>query len=105
MSTVINNLLLLLNDLMSSKYSTKCNFCARHKGQRQIFVFPWTFPTINHLILYFILFEKLSVFATFPVVEIFFVKKEGNKDFDVPMGCSDGAEVRELVGSYILKQL
>ena len=44
MSTVINNLLLLLNDLMSSKYSTKCNFCARHKGQRQIFDFHELFP-------------------------------------------------------------
>ena len=33
------------------------------------------------------------------------VKKEGNEDFDVPMGCFDDAEVCELVGSYILQQL
>ena len=33
------------------------------------------------------------------------VKKSGNQDFDVPMGCFDGAEVCELVGSYILKKL
>ena len=33
------------------------------------------------------------------------VKKEGNEDFDVPMGCFDGAEVCELVGSYILQKL
>ena len=33
------------------------------------------------------------------------VKKDGNEDFDVPMGCFDGAEVCELVGSYILQQL
>ena len=33
------------------------------------------------------------------------VKKEGNEDFDVPMGFFDGTEVCELVGSYILQQL
>ena len=33
------------------------------------------------------------------------VKKEGHEDFDVPMGCFDGAEVYELVGSYVLQQL
>ena len=27
------------------------------------------------------------------------------EDFDVPMGCCDGAEVRELVGSYLLKKV
>ena len=26
------------------------------------------------------------------------VKKSGNKDFDVPMGCFDGVEVSEIVG-------
>ena len=31
------------------------------------------------------------------------VKKERDSDFDVPMGCYDGAEVCEIVGSYILK--
>ena len=29
-------------------------------------------------------------------------KKEGNEDFDVPMGCFDDAEICELVGSLIL---
>ena len=33
------------------------------------------------------------------------VKKGTNEDFDVPMGCYDGAEVCELVGIYILNQL
>ena len=33
------------------------------------------------------------------------VKKEGNKDFDIPMGCFDGAEVCKLVGTYILNHL
>ena len=29
------------------------------------------------------------------------VKKEGDEDFDIPMGCYDGAEICELVGIYI----
>ena len=33
------------------------------------------------------------------------VKKDGNEDFDVPKGCYDGAEIYELVGSFILNQL
>ena len=33
------------------------------------------------------------------------VKKEGNKDFDALMGCYDGAEICELVGSFRLNQL
>lgn len=33
------------------------------------------------------------------------VKKQGDEDFDVPMGCYDGAEICELVGSYLLNQL
>ena len=33
------------------------------------------------------------------------VKKEGNEDFDVPMGCYNGAEVCEVTGSYILHLL
>ena len=33
------------------------------------------------------------------------VKKSGQEDFDVPMGCFDGAEICELVGSFILTQL
>ena len=36
---------------------------------------------------------------------ILWVKKEGNENFDVPMGCFDDAQVCELVGSYILHQL
>ena len=32
-------------------------------------------------------------------------KKEGNEDFDAPTGCFNGAEVCELVGTYILNQL
>ena len=32
------------------------------------------------------------------------VKKYGKEDFDVPMGCYDGAEVCELVRSFILNQ-
>ena len=30
------------------------------------------------------------------------LKKFGNEEFDVPMGCFDGAEVCDLVGVYIL---
>ena len=33
------------------------------------------------------------------------MKKDGNKDFDVPMGCFDGAEIYELAGSFILNHL
>ena len=33
------------------------------------------------------------------------LKKFVNKDFNVPMGCFDGAEVCELVGSFISKKL
>ena len=33
------------------------------------------------------------------------LKKSGNEEFDVPMGCFDGAEVSELVGVYILHLL
>ena len=33
------------------------------------------------------------------------LKKSGNEEFDVPMGCFDGAEVCELVGVYILHLL
>ena len=29
------------------------------------------------------------------------IKKEGDEDFDIPMGCYDGAEICELVGIYI----
>ena len=32
-------------------------------------------------------------------------EKSGNEDIDVPMGCYDGAEVRELVGADMLIQL
>jgi hypothetical protein len=33
------------------------------------------------------------------------VKKSGEEDFDVPMGCYDGAEVCEIVGTFILNKL
>ena len=33
------------------------------------------------------------------------LKKSGNEEFDVPMGCFDGAEVCELVGVHILHLL
>ena len=33
------------------------------------------------------------------------LKKSGNEEFDVPMGCIDGAEFCELVGVYILHLL
>ena len=33
------------------------------------------------------------------------LKKSGNQEFDVPMGCFDGTEVCESVGVYILHLL
>ena len=33
------------------------------------------------------------------------VKKDGNEDFEVPVGCFDGAEVHELVGTFFLSKL
>ena len=33
------------------------------------------------------------------------VKKNGKEDFDVPMGCNDGAEICETTGCYFLHQL
>ena len=33
------------------------------------------------------------------------VKTDENNDFDVPMGCFDGAEVCELVGTCLLSQM
>ena len=33
------------------------------------------------------------------------VKKEGDEEFDIPMGCYDGAEICELVGIYIRNKL
>ena len=32
-------------------------------------------------------------------------KKSGTEDFNVPMRCYEGAEVCELLGSYVLNQL
>ena len=32
-------------------------------------------------------------------------KKDGSEDFDVPVGCFNGAEVCELVGTFVLKKL
>ena len=33
------------------------------------------------------------------------MKKSGNEEFDVPMGCFDGAEICEPIGIYILMKL
>ena len=33
------------------------------------------------------------------------VKKDGDENFDVPMGCYDGAETCELIGTYLLYQI
>ena len=33
------------------------------------------------------------------------VEKDGREDFDAPMGCIDGAEVCELVGTFTLSKL
>ena len=33
------------------------------------------------------------------------MKKNEEEDFDVPMGCHDGAEIFELVGTYILNKI
>ena len=38
-------------------------------------------------------------------VKVPWVEKEGGKDFDVSVGCYDGTEVCEIVGSYILNLL
>ena len=36
---------------------------------------------------------------------LFYNNQSGNLDFDVPMGCYDGAEICELVGIFILNKL
>ena len=33
------------------------------------------------------------------------MKKNGEEDFDVPMGCHDGAEICELVGTLTLNKI
>ena len=33
------------------------------------------------------------------------IKKSDDEDFNAPMGCFDGAEICELVGTYILSKL
>ena len=33
------------------------------------------------------------------------LKKSGNEEFDVPVGCFEGAQVSDLVGVYILHLL
>ena len=33
------------------------------------------------------------------------IKKSGDEDFDMPMSCFDGAEICELVGTYIQSKL
>ena len=34
-------------------------------------------------------------------IKVYGSKKHGNEDFDISMGCYDGAEICELVGIYI----
>ena len=46
------NSLLSFNNHTSSKYSINRNFSARRNGQQSIFLFPWTFSTLDHSILY-----------------------------------------------------
>ena len=36
-----------------------------------------------------------------PNEKLLWVKKDGSEDFIVPMGCFDGAELCELVGTFI----
>ena len=48
---------------------------------------------------------NLSRKTSFFNEKIPWVKKDGSEDFDVPMGCLDGAEVCELVGTFILNKL
>ena len=52
MSTVISKFISWFSNQVSSKYPINFNFSASHKGQQSIFVFPQTFSTIGHLILY-----------------------------------------------------
>ena len=33
------------------------------------------------------------------------VKKSGNEEFDVPMGCFDGAELCEMIGIYYINEI
>ena len=33
------------------------------------------------------------------------IKKDCDEDFDVPMSCYDGAEICELIGTYLLYQI
>ena len=33
------------------------------------------------------------------------MKKNEEENFDVPMGCRDGVEIRELVGTFILNKI
>ena len=49
---------------MSSKYFIKCNFSDKHKGQWSVFVFPWSFSTIDHLLLYviFACFDEHTIY-------------------------------------------
>ena len=33
------------------------------------------------------------------------MKKNAKEDFDIPMGCHDGAEICELAGTFILNKI
>ena len=54
--------------------------------------------------------EKYSIIMHSRMILLFqnsepWVKKDGNVDFDVPMGCYDGAEICRLVDSFMVHQL
>ena len=33
------------------------------------------------------------------------IKREGDKNFNIPMGCLDGAELSEITGTYMLTEI
>ena len=64
------NSFLLFNNRLPLKCSRTCNFSAKHSGQKLIFVLPYTFSTIDHLILDAI---RSCTFFVFSMVKIFVV--------------------------------
>ena len=54
--------------------------------------------------------QEISIIAQFRNTLLFnknqlWVKKSGNEEFDVPIGCFDRAELCEIIGIYILTKL
>ena len=45
------NSFILFNNRLSLKYTIRCTFSAKHSGQKLIFVVPYTFSTMDRLIL------------------------------------------------------